>query len=52
MHWNLALLFTDHRRDPERAIRHFERYLELGGEDRMRVTRWIGQLQRELENEG
>lgn len=45
VHWNLAVLYADHRHDRERALGHFRRYLELGGTDRQRVEAWIRTLE-------
>ena len=41
---NLGVLYVDHLEDKERAIEHFERYLELGGSNSARVVRWLEEL--------
>lgn len=43
--WNLGVISADHLDDTERALRHFNAYLRLGGEEVERVTRWIRELE-------
>ncbi|MEE9392148.1 MAG: tetratricopeptide repeat protein [Planctomycetota bacterium] len=45
--FNLAVYHADHGHNEAQAIRHFERYLELGGEHTLRVERWIRELKKE-----
>ena len=45
-HYNLGVLFMEVKLDPEKAINHFRKYLELNpkSEDRQGVEEWIQRL--------
>ncbi len=46
-HYNLGMLLKDVSRDSDKAMVHFQKYLELNpqAEDRKEVERWLSQLQ-------
>ena len=44
VHFNMALLHADYRKDSEAAIQCFRTYLALGGPEKLRVNRWIQEL--------
>lgn len=44
VHFNMALLHADHRNDPAAAVQCFRTYLALGGDEKLRVNRWIKEL--------
>jgi tetratricopeptide (TPR) repeat protein len=44
LHFNLGVFFADEGGDTTKAIAHFERYLELGGEWKLRVEAWLAEL--------
>jgi tetratricopeptide (TPR) repeat protein len=44
VHFNLALLYADYRRQPQAAIQCFQTYLALGGQEKLRVNRWMKEL--------
>ena len=45
-HYNLGLLYEDFKKDPEMAILHYQKYLELNpdAEDKEEVKKWIDRL--------
>jgi tetratricopeptide (TPR) repeat protein len=45
-HYNLGLLYEDFKKDPEVAILHYQKYLELNpdAEDKEEVKKWIDRL--------
>ncbi len=45
VHFNMALLHADYRHDAEAAVQCFQTYLALGGPEKLRVNRWIKELQ-------
>lgn len=49
-HLNLGILFDDHLKDPDKALYHYKRYLELGGTDRERVEQWIAEIEARQRN--
>ncbi|MCB9831073.1 MAG: tetratricopeptide repeat protein [Planctomycetes bacterium] len=46
---NLGLIYADKLGDYAKAIEHYQRYLDLGGEDRMRVEGWIRAFEERLD---
>ncbi|MEZ6194777.1 MAG: tetratricopeptide repeat protein [Planctomycetota bacterium] len=42
--FNLGVFYADHENSPSKAIASFERYLEVGGEWKLRVERWLKEL--------
>lgn len=50
LHYNLAVLYDEHIRDKEKAIYHYEIYLNLSpeAEDAPKVTYWINRAKQEL----
>ncbi len=44
VHYNLGILYADHRGAPDKAIGHFQEYLRLGGSERTRVKTWVKEL--------
>jgi len=49
-HYNLGLLYVNFKEYPERAIKHYRRYLELSPDslDREEVIEWIKILERRM----
>jgi tetratricopeptide (TPR) repeat protein len=48
--YNLAVLYDLYLNEPEKAIKHYETYLESGGEGRDELTIWIAALQKRVEH--
>ena len=50
-HYNLAIIYDDYLNDKEKAIKHYQRYLELrpGAEDVEKVNSWIIWAKQSLE---
>lgn len=46
-HYNLGLLYADYKNDPQKAVLHYRKYLELrpAAEDKEEVEAWIVKLQ-------
>ena len=49
VYFNLGVYWADHANDSEKALASFKKYLALGGEDTMRVGRWVQELGGESE---
>jgi len=45
-HYNLAVLYDLYLNEPNEAIRHYQRFLELGGGDPKEIQIWIAALQK------
>lgn len=50
-HLNLGLVLDSHLAEPERALTHYRRYLELEGGQDLRVYVWIAELERRMAND-
>jgi tetratricopeptide (TPR) repeat protein len=48
-HYNLAVLYDLYLNDPGEAIRHYQRFLELGGGDSKEIQIWISALQKRID---
>jgi len=48
-HYNLAVLYDLYLNDPDDAIRHYQRFLELGGGDSKEIQIWISALQKRID---
>lgn len=53
-HYNLAVLYDDHLRDKNNAVKHYKRYLELrpASSDARKVEYWIVRAEKDMETEG
>ncbi|MDJ0776614.1 MAG: tetratricopeptide repeat protein [Gammaproteobacteria bacterium] len=49
---NLGILYDLYLQDLEKALRHYETYLSLTGEENPQVTGWITDIQRQLKSAG
>jgi tetratricopeptide (TPR) repeat protein len=49
-HYNLAVLYDLYLNDPDEAIRHYQRFLELGGGDSKEIQIWISALQKRIDD--
>jgi len=48
-HYNLAVLYDLYLNDPGEAIRHYQRFLEVGGGDSKEIRIWISALQKRID---
>jgi tetratricopeptide (TPR) repeat protein len=48
-HYNLAVLYDLYLNEPAEAIRHYQRFLELGGGDPKEIQIWITALQKRMD---
>jgi len=48
-HYNLAVLYDLYLNNPDDAIRHYQRFLELGGGDSKEIQIWISALQKRID---
>ncbi len=50
--YNLAVFYADHAGDPETAVRLFKKYLEKTDSNRLRVEKWIRELEAKVRDGG
>ncbi|MCX6998932.1 MAG: tetratricopeptide repeat protein [Candidatus Sumerlaeota bacterium] len=43
-HLNLGIIYSDHLKNPQKAIEHFEAYLKIGGKRAEDVSKWLKNL--------
>jgi tetratricopeptide (TPR) repeat protein len=50
LHYNMAIVYDDHMDDKQKAVFHYQRYLELnpGAADRAKVRTWLSAAKEEL----
>ena len=48
-HYNLAVLYDLYLNNPDDALRHYQRFLELGGGDSKEIQIWISALQKRID---
>jgi Flp pilus assembly protein TadD len=49
-HYNLAVLYDLYLNEPAQAIRHYQTYLGLGGENQEEIKIWIASLEKRIED--
>lgn len=48
-HYNLAVLYDLYLNEPDEALRQYQRFLELGGENSKEIQVWISVLQKRID---
>lgn len=51
-HYNLAVLYDLYLDEPEEAVQHYRRFLDLGGGDPEEIEIWITALQKRMDESG